>query len=100
VKGVLVEILNLISRRGLLAPGDAASQLGAPRYKVLAAFHCLEELGLIEAIYKRGSYKVYKVSRLGEAVLAKLGDSSLANILELSVSSNTYHGHEKGEATS
>ena len=93
-----MEILSLVSEKGLLAPGDAASLLGAPRYRVLAAFHCLEELGLIEAVYKRGSYKVYRISRLGEEVLARLEGSDLASILELGVSAS--YTHQENSATS
>ena len=99
MKGMLVEVLTLLSRKGLLAPGDAASQLGAPRYKVLAVFHCLEELGLIEAVYKRGSYKVYRISKLGEAIIARLNNGSLASILELSVSSATPAREEASSQT-
>ncbi len=98
MEGLLVKILSLVSERGLLAPGDAASQLRAPRYRVLAAFHCLEELGLVEAVYKRGSYKVYRISHLGEEVLARLESSDLASILELGVSAT--YTRQESSATS
>lgn len=67
--GLLVEILEYLEREGPQAPGDVVAALRAPRYRVLAAFHCLEELGLAAPIYSRGSYKIYQVTEQGRALL-------------------------------
>lgn len=74
--GLAIEILREISEEGPLGPGDAAARLGLPRYKVLAAFHVLEELGLIEKVYSKGSYKIYAVTIAGK----KLVEAALAGV--------------------
>ena len=52
-----------------LGPGDIASRLGLPRYRVLGIIHALEELGLVDKIYGRGSYKLYSLSGAGRLLL-------------------------------
>ncbi|MCY0860364.1 MAG: hypothetical protein OWQ54_08030 [Sulfolobaceae archaeon] len=56
-------------RNGALNPGEVVIKTGLPRYEVLAVFHILEELNLIEPIYSKGSHKVYKLTKKGEEVL-------------------------------
>ncbi|MCE4614707.1 MAG: ArsR family transcriptional regulator [Desulfurococcales archaeon] len=51
------------------APGDVVSETRLPRYLVLASFRCLEELGLIETLYSRGSYKLYVLTEKGQGFL-------------------------------
>ncbi len=85
-------ILELLAERKALAPGDAVALTGEPRYRVLASFQCLEELGLIEKVYSRGTYKIYQLSMLGEKLLQKAGAASLADALE-----NIVLGLELGE---
>ncbi|MCE4628414.1 MAG: hypothetical protein F7C34_04620 [Desulfurococcales archaeon] len=67
--GLLVEILEYLEREGPQAPGDVVAALRAPRYRVLAAFHCLEELGLAVPLYSRGSYRIYQISEAGRQLL-------------------------------
>ena len=59
-------------KRGYINPGEAVVFTGLPRYEVLALFHILEELKLIETIYSKGSHKVYKLTEKGEEILEAL----------------------------
>ncbi|MCE4617524.1 MAG: transcriptional regulator [Desulfurococcales archaeon] len=72
------------------APGDVVAETRLPRYLVLASMKCLEELGLIEPLYARGSYKIYVTTALGEIVL-KEGNQALIQA--------TRPAGEAGEAT-
>ncbi len=74
--------MELLRDKEALAPGDAVSITGEPRYRVLAAFQCLEELGLIEKVYSRGTYKIYRLSLSGRSLLEKAETSGLAEALE------------------
>lgn len=80
--GLAEKILEILDNKGTLAPGDVVALTGAPRYRVLAAFHCLEELGLIEKAYARGTYKIYQVTLLGRLLLQKAEGKGLAYSLE------------------
>ncbi|MCE4601025.1 MAG: hypothetical protein F7C38_05610 [Desulfurococcales archaeon] len=80
--GVAQKILEVLEERGALAPGDVVSITGEPRYRVLAAFHCLEELGLIDKMYERGTYKIYQVTVLGKELLRQAKGHGLAYALE------------------
>jgi len=96
--GVLVEILKTIAERGPISPGDVVSLLGAPRYRVLAAFHCLEELGLVDKVYSKGNHKVYVVSYTGRVILDRLHEGgSLGDVIADVMISST--GAEAEEAT-
>lgn len=66
---VILRILESLEEAGVAGPGDLVSQTGLPRYKVLAVVKCLEELGLVEAVYSKGSYRLYRLSRLGARLL-------------------------------
>ncbi len=80
-------ILELLEKEGPLSPGDAVAHRGAPRYKVLAAFQCLEELGLIAPLYKKGTYKIYQVTDAG-VILRKASErSSIADQLYQAIQS-------------
>lgn len=57
---------------GALNPGEVVVKTKLPRYEILAAFHILEELGLIETIYSKGSHKVYRLTSKGEEILEGL----------------------------
>jgi len=59
-------------KKGHINPGEAVIYTGLPRYEVLALFHILEELKLIEIIYSKGSHKVYKLTEKGEEILEAL----------------------------
>ncbi len=69
MKGVVLSILEALESEPL-GPGDLASRLGLPRYRVLGIVHALEELGFVEKIYGRGSYKLYILSGSGRALLS------------------------------
>ncbi|GBF08422.1 hypothetical protein apy_01470 [Aeropyrum pernix] len=69
MEGLIYAVLKAIGENGVLTPGDAVRVVSAPRYRVLAAFQVLEELGLAETIYSRGSHKVFALTSLGRKVL-------------------------------
>jgi alkylated DNA nucleotide flippase Atl1 len=56
----------------VVTPGDVVSLTGLPRYEVLATFHVLEALGVVELVNEKGNYKVYKLSSLGLRLLEAL----------------------------
>lgn len=62
----------LSMRDKVVTPGDVVSFTGLPRYEVLATFHVLEALKLIELVNAKGNYRVYKLSELGEKLLEAL----------------------------
>lgn len=64
----LLKILSSLRNR-IASPSDIIATTGLPRYEVLAAFHILEALGLIELVYIRGNYKLYKLSSEGERIV-------------------------------
>jgi|ECHvirMinimDraft_2_1075157.scaffolds.fasta_scaffold12338_1 predicted transcriptional regulator len=53
-------------------PGEVVIKTKLPRYEVLAAFHILEELDLVEVVYSKGSHKVYQLTNKGLEVLEAL----------------------------
>ncbi|WP_369611679.1 winged helix-turn-helix domain-containing protein [Sulfurisphaera javensis] len=59
-------------KEGHVNPGEVVIYTGLPRYEVLALFHVLEDLGLIETIYSKGSHKVYRLTPKGEEILEAL----------------------------
>ena len=81
MRGLAYMILELLEKEGPMSPGDAVSQIGAPRYKVLAAFQCLEELGLVAPLYKKGTYKIYQVTDAGVILRRASEKSSIADQL-------------------
>ena len=97
--GLLLRILTLLRDKGPLAPGDAVTSLGEPRYRVLAAFHCLEELGLAAKIYERGTYKIYRITLAGETLLDKALEAGEAHrVLEEALLSLRAHHAPAGQA--
>lgn len=56
----------------VVTPGDVVSATGLPRYEVLATFHILEALNIVELVNSKGNYKVYKLSDLGSKLLKAL----------------------------
>ncbi len=79
---LLLDILEVLKAEGPLSPGDVAARLRAPRYRVLATFHCLKDLGLIREIYAKGSYKVYEITIYGRYLLEATAETSLSKIME------------------
>ncbi len=67
----LLEILEALRDR-IASPSDVISTTGLPRYEVLAAFHVLEALNIIEVVYSRGNYKLYRLTSNGEKLLNAL----------------------------
>ncbi len=81
--GLLQRIMEVLAEEGPLTPGDAVVKLGAPRYRVLAAFHCLEELGLAAPIYSRGSTRIYTLTTTGRLALkAASEEGGLASVMQ------------------
>ncbi len=68
MEGVVHRILRSLESSPK-APGDVVSETRLPRYLVLASFRCLEELGFIETLYSRGSYKLYVLTDRGRELL-------------------------------
>ncbi len=68
----LKEVLEVIVSKELVSPGDAVVETGLPRYLVLAAFQCLEALGIIEPAFVKGSYKVYTPTIYAKKLLKAL----------------------------
>lgn len=69
----LKKILEVMVGR-VVTPGDVVALSGLPRYEVLAAFHVLEALNMIEVINEKGNYKVYKMTDLGLKLLKALNE--------------------------
>ncbi|BAN90750.1 hypothetical protein [Aeropyrum camini] len=83
MEGLIYTVLKAIGENGVLTPGDAVRVVSAPRYKILAAFQMLEELGLAETIYSRGSHKVFTLTSLGRKVLIAIESGlTLRGLLE------------------
>jgi len=72
----------------VVTPGDVVAATGLPRYEVLATFHVLETLGLIELILEKGNYRVYKLTRLGLKLLRAL-ESADSVLIDVVTSENT-----------
>ncbi|AWR94650.1 winged helix-turn-helix domain-containing protein [Acidianus brierleyi] len=66
---------------GALNPGEVVVKTKLPRYEILAAFHILEELGLIETIYSKGSHKVYRLTNKGEEILDGLEKGNIIDFV-------------------
>ncbi len=79
----------------VVTPGDVVASTGLPRYEVLATFHVLEALGLIELVNEKGNYRVYKVTGLGLKLLKALQS---AEALELEVIPKAVQGEVQAEA--
>ncbi len=82
----LKEILEVLVSQEFVSPGDVVVKTGLPRYLVLAAFQCLEALGLVEQVYSKGSYKVYTATIYARKVLELLRETN-APVIPLLVSS-------------
>ncbi len=67
----LLRILEALKDR-IASPSDVIALTSLPRYEVLASFHVLEALGIIEVVYVRGNYKLYKLTPTGEELLKAL----------------------------
>ena len=78
---MILELLKALRSVGMASPGDVVAVTGMPRYLVLSAFTFMDELGLVDAVYSKGSHRIYRVSRLGERLL-DLGFSDLSLIVE------------------
>ncbi len=83
----LKEILEVLVSQEFVSPGDVVVKTGLPRYLVLAAFQCLEALGLVEQVYSKGSYKVYTATIYARKVLELLRETN-APVIPLLVSSS------------
>ncbi|MEM0026800.1 MAG: hypothetical protein QXT53_02500 [Ignisphaera sp.] len=64
----LLTILNALKDR-IASPSDVIAATGLPRYEVLASFHILEALNIVEVVYIRGNYKIYRLSETGKKLL-------------------------------
>jgi len=67
----LLKILISLKNR-IASPSDVIAVTGLPRYEVLAAFHILDALGLVEPVYVRGNYKLYRLTVEGEKMVEML----------------------------
>ncbi len=64
----------------VVTPGDVVALSGLPRYEVLATFHVLEVLSIVEVINEKGNYKVYRLTDLGLKLLKALDEVSRITI--------------------
>ena len=98
MKSLIMEALRAL-KEAPMGPGDLALRIGIPRYKALALAHLLEELGLIEKIYERGTYKIYAISAVGGEVL-RFGEEGvgLPEIIEAGVRALAQVGGESENA--
>jgi len=71
-----LKLILMNMRDRVVTPGDVVSLTGLPRYEVLATFHILEALNLVELINSKGNYRVYKLSELGIKLLKALEKES------------------------
>ncbi|MGC9112668.1 transcriptional regulator [Acidilobus sp.] len=67
----VIDLLELFKEKGPLSPGDVSQQLNMPKYKALAMVSCLSSMGLLEPLYIKGSYKIYKISLAGQQFLER-----------------------------
>ncbi|MDP8003070.1 MAG: transcriptional regulator [Caldisphaera sp.] len=82
-------IIEVFADSGPMSPGDVAQKLSMPRYKILATIQCLYEFGFLDALYSRGSYKIYQLSVLGRKFLEKAkSEESIKELLEESILNN------------
>ena len=56
----------------LVTPGDVVNITKLPRYEVLATFHVLEALNIIEVVNAKGNYRIYRLTDLGIKLLRAL----------------------------
>lgn len=93
MRGSLYVVLKALESTSPASPGDIAKGVDLPRYRVLALFQVLEEAGLVEPIYSRGSYKIYVLTGLGRRVLLNMERGvGLREILEYGVEGVEGHG--------
>ncbi len=83
---VVFEVLAALRSEGVAGPGDLVAKTGMPRYLVLSTFRCLEELGLVELVYAKGTHRAYKLSTLGLRLLDS-GIGSLSDVIEAGLNS-------------
>lgn len=76
----LKAILEAFSNEEVLNPGEVVVMTKLPRYEVLASFHILEELDMIEVVYSKGSHKAYRMTERGKEVLEALKENLPINI--------------------
>ena len=96
---LMMRILETLKSGGPMGPGDVAQRLAAPRYRVLSTFHCLKELGLIEEVYSKGSYRIYTITLAGRTLLEEAEKAGgLAAVLERLALAQPGHGEAAWEA--
>jgi hypothetical protein len=95
----LSRILEAIVSRDLVSPGDVVVETGLPRYLVLAAFQCLEALGILEPVFSRGSYKLYTPRPLARKLLDALKAGVRDPLLAIVEAPTVQRGEENVEAT-
>ncbi|MCE4604818.1 MAG: helix-turn-helix domain-containing protein [Aeropyrum sp.] len=87
--GLVYGLLRALESYSPASPGDLARRVDIPRYKVLSLMQALEELGLVEAVYSRGSYKIYVLSELGRSLLLSMERGvELRSVIELGLASS------------
>ncbi len=76
----LVMMLRILKDR-IASPSDIIALTGLPRYEVLASFHILEALNIVDIVYVRGNYKLYKLSEFGKKLLEVLEKGKTFDII-------------------
>ncbi|MEB2836218.1 MAG: hypothetical protein GSR80_000240 [Desulfurococcales archaeon] len=90
---MILELLKALRSVGMASPGDMVAVTGMPRYLVLSAFKFMEELGLVDVVYSKGSHRIYRISVLGERLL-NIGFSDLSLIIEKGLNAVEAHSKE------
>lgn len=67
-----LRLMLMSMKNRVVTPGDVVSLTGLPRYEVLATFHILEALNIVELVNAKGNYRVYRLSELGAKLLSAL----------------------------
>jgi predicted transcriptional regulator with HTH domain len=73
-------MLRILKDR-IASPSDIIALTGLPRYEVLASFHILEALNIVDIVYVRGNYKLYKLSEFGKKLLEALENGKAFDII-------------------
>ncbi len=95
---LVIDVIKAFKDSEAMSPGDVAQKLGIPKYKALSLVSCLSEMGFLEPLYSRGSYKIYRLSELGEALLQEVeGGRELRDIIEEALGRGATHGTVRPE---
>lgn len=95
---LIIDVIRAFRDSEAMSPGDVAQKLGIPKYKALSLVYCLSEMGLLEPLYSRGSYKIYRLSGLGQSLLEEvMAGKGLREIIEEALEKSAQHNPVRAE---